>query len=59
VFDLIVARPALFPMVYEDVRRALLRRFPYGIFFRDLGGTRRVIAVMDLRRDPQRWRRRA
>lgn len=50
--------PLQFPVVYRDVRRALLRRFPYGVFFRLRGSQVRVIAIMHLRRDPRRWQRR-
>jgi len=54
----VATRPRQFPRVYGDIRRALLKRFPFGVFFR-LGGDRiRVLAVMHLSRNPQRWRRR-
>ncbi len=29
----IVENPVRFPVTYREVRRALMRRFPYGIFF--------------------------
>ena len=43
-----------FPTVYRDVRRALMRRFPFGVFFRTSEDQTIVIAVADLRRDPGR-----
>jgi hypothetical protein len=29
----IAKRPHQFPQVYRDIRRALLKRFPFGVFF--------------------------
>ena len=50
--------PLRFPLVYRDVRRALLRRFPYGVFFRVRPDRIRVLSIMHLSRDPNRWQRR-
>jgi len=33
-------------------QRMLAKRFPFGIYYRDAGQTTRVVAVLDLRRDP-------
>ena len=33
--------------------RALSSRFPYAIYYRDMDGTRQVVAVLDLRRSPE------
>ena len=52
VFTQITERPLMFPIIYEDVRRALVRRFPYSVFF-VLERTRAVVlAVHHQRRDP-------
>ncbi len=51
--------PLAFQTIYKQVRRARLRKFPYGVFFRERNGLLRVIAVVDLRRDPSTWQRRA
>lgn len=48
--------PARFPVIYSDVRRALLRRFPYGIFFVLENEQISVLAVMHTARDPAKWR---
>src|SRR5215207_894401 len=50
--------PERYPIVHRDVRRALLKRFPYGVFFRVRPGHIRVIAVIHLARDPLLWQRR-
>ncbi len=54
----IVANPLHFPRVHKDVRRALLRRFPYAIFFRVAEDEIQVIACFHTRRDPTHWRER-
>jgi toxin ParE1/3/4 len=52
----IQANPERFPIVYRKVQRALLRRFPYGIFFVTDGDQIAVLAVMHTARDPDKWR---
>lgn len=47
-----------FPIVYRDAHRALLRRFPYGVFFKNYEHRTLVVAVADLRRETSRWKRR-
>lgn len=48
----------LYQLVDPTMRRALLRRFPYGIFF-EVGTTEIVVyAVFHGARDPRSWRRR-
>lgn len=47
------------PAVHRDVRRALLRRFPYGIFYVYEGDVATVLACFHAKRDPMTWRERA
>jgi plasmid stabilization system protein ParE len=56
--DAIVARPGSFPVVHADLRRAIVKRFPYGVFFRTAQEDIRVVAILHLHRDPGTWRRR-
>lgn len=51
-FERIVDRPLMFPVVYEDVRRALLRRFAFSVFFVVEEHRVVVLAVHHQRRDP-------
>jgi plasmid stabilization system protein ParE len=44
--------------VYRHARRALLRRFPYAVFYVVHAETIDVIACLHVRRDPRRWRSR-
>lgn len=45
--------------VHEGVRRVLVRRFPYGVFYVVEGGELLVLAVAHGRRRPHYWRDRA
>jgi plasmid stabilization system protein ParE len=49
----------LFPVIYADVRRARLRRFPYGLFFRIETGDIFVLACFHASRDPRRLEERS
>lgn len=50
--------PAAFPAVHGRVHRALLRRFPYGVFFIESGSDIIVLAVVHSRRHPRVWQSR-
>ena len=50
--------PHQFPIVFRDVHRARLRKFPYGLFFRVEIDALVVIACFHGSRDPRRWERR-
>jgi toxin ParE1/3/4 len=54
----ITRMPERFPLVYHESRRALLRRFPYGIYFVVAPKLISVVACMLARRDPRRWEER-
>jgi toxin ParE1/3/4 len=50
--------PLVYPRVHKDIRRALVRRFPYGVFYQPFITQIDVLSVMHTRRDPRRWKRR-
>ena len=54
----IVENPLAYPRVHGETRRALVRRFPYAIYFRVLADELVVLAVMHGRRLPRRWQSR-
>jgi toxin ParE1/3/4 len=54
--DTIEVAPLRFPMVHRDVRRALMRRIPYAVFFRVAGDQVIVLACIHTSRSPRRWR---
>ena len=45
--------PSLYQLVEDGVRRATLRRFPYGLFYLEEADRVLILACVDLRRDPQ------
>ena len=49
--------PARFPVIYRNVHRALMRRFPYGIFYFLEGESIIVLGVMHTARNPEKWRK--
>lgn len=50
--------PEIHPIVHENYHRALVRRFPYAIFYEHAGNTVTVYCVFHNSRDPQKWRAR-
>ena len=50
--------PESYPIVYKDVRRANLHRFPYGVFYHRRKGGLFVLAVASHARHPRRWQER-
>ncbi len=47
--------PTLYPVVRDDIRRALLRRFPYSILYVAEPEQTVVLACFHGKRDPRRW----
>jgi plasmid stabilization system protein ParE len=45
--------PLMFPIVHQDFRRRLLRRFPYAVYFRIEGNEVVVFGLFHCARDPQ------
>ena len=54
----IAAQPTLHAVFHRDTRRALLQRFPYGVFYRLYDDVAVIVACMHGRRDPSQWRSR-
>jgi len=50
--------PLLYPKVYKNFRRALIQRFPYGVYYFVEGDTIVVIAIFNEKRKPMRWKKR-
>ena len=58
VLDRIATQPDFYPSVWKDVREALVRRFPYCIYYRNEPRQVLVLAVFHTARHPAIWRRR-
>ena len=54
----VIIDPFQFPKIKNQIRRALLRRFPYSVYFAVTGETLELIAVLQQRRDPRSWEKR-
>ena len=48
--------PLQFPIMLRDVRRVVVARFPYSVFFRVKPARLVVLSVFHARRDPLVWR---
>ena len=58
VLGRIVALPELYAADRRDVRQAPVNRFPYAVYYRILGDTVEVFAVVHTSRHPRAWRSR-
>jgi plasmid stabilization system protein ParE len=56
--DALRAHPEAAPAVHDDIGRRLLRRFPYGLFYRLIEGQVVVVACSHASRSPRVWRSR-
>ena len=50
--------PESWPIIYRNVRRAVMSRFPYSIFYLVQAERIPVLAVLHQSRDPRTWPRR-
>ena len=50
--------PEAAPIVHRDVRRLLLKRFPYGIHYRLVEGSAVVVACFHAKPHPRAWKAR-
>ncbi|WP_287602365.1 type II toxin-antitoxin system RelE/ParE family toxin [Thiothrix sp.] len=50
--------PNAWPIVDPDIRRCLLKRFPYGVLYAQDDDAIFVLAVMHLHREPDYWKHR-
>lgn len=52
----IAERPAAFRQAHGSIRRALLKRFPYCVYYIEEAGSVVVIGCLHARRDPTAWK---
>jgi len=57
-YDRIVDGPLAYQALRSGIRRGLLRRFPYAVYFAVEGDVVVVLAVLHVARDPAEWQRR-
>jgi plasmid stabilization system protein ParE len=54
----VLAMPEAYPVVKRQTRRALVHRFPYGLFYRVVAETVVFVACFHTSRNPDLWKRR-
>ncbi len=54
----VLSAPLTYPVLHRQTRRVLVRRFPYGLFFRLIDDTVVFVACFHLHRSPELWKRR-
>jgi plasmid stabilization system protein ParE len=57
-YDRVVAAPFAYQDLRLGIRRALVRRFPYAVYFAVEGDAIVMLAVLHVGRDPAEWQRR-
>lgn len=53
-----ISFPKAWPVIEKDIRRSLVRRFPYGILYSEEKEEVYIVAVMHLHREPKHWKHR-
>lgn len=54
----IQSNPFLFSIIKKDIRKALLKRFPFGIYYFLEGDVINIFAVIHFSRNPKIWKQR-
>jgi hypothetical protein len=54
----IQSNPYLFSIIKKDIRKALLKRFPFGIYYFLEGDVINIFAVIHFSRNPKIWKQR-
>lgn len=54
----LVMNPRMHQVIYESVRRSVVKSFPYNIYYREEEFGIRVIAIFHAKRDPSIWQSR-
>ena len=58
IIERVAASPLVFPRVHGEIRRAVMSRFPYAVYFRVIDVSVVVLAIHG-RQHPSRWQRRS
>jgi plasmid stabilization system protein ParE len=56
--DRITANPRIHGKVYQDVRKAVVRGYPYNVYYSEEPGRVVVLSVFHTSRDPRNWQSR-
>lgn len=53
ILNQICQMPEAYPIVYRDIRRSVIRRFPYAVYYRIISSRVIVTAIFHGRQDPK------
>ena len=56
--NLIRENPKIYPIIHKNIRRTLIHRFPYGIYFFIKDNRIIVIGILHAKRNPETWQSR-
>lgn len=51
-------QPSFYKKIHYDIRRIVIKRFPFGIFYLINNNSVIILAVLHARRDPSKWKSR-
>jgi len=51
----VLAYPDAWPNIERDIKRSLVRRFPYGVLYSKIETEIIIVAIMHLNREPDYW----
>jgi plasmid stabilization system protein ParE len=54
IISVLAQTPLIYPVLYKDVGRAIIHRFPYLMWYRVVGKTVTVVACTHVRQDPEK-----
>jgi plasmid stabilization system protein ParE len=56
--NIIAENPQMYPVLYRGTRRAVIHKFPFGIYYRAENDLVIIVGVMHASRDPNKWKKR-
>ncbi|MBF0275127.1 MAG: type II toxin-antitoxin system RelE/ParE family toxin [Nitrospinae bacterium] len=56
--SLVSQNPHQYPFIHKDVRKVVVKRFPYCLYFRAENNRVVILAIFHIKRDPEIWRKR-
>ena len=57
VLSILTRTPNIYPTVHKQIKRAFIKRFPFGIFYIVEKNKIIILAVLHARRDPENWKK--
>ena len=54
----IAENPQMYPVLHRNTRRAVIHKFPFGLYYRAESGLVTIVVVMHGSRDPNKWQKR-